>query len=364
MSTHRRARIHPDDLTRERDHRDDFIELRSDTFTQPTRAMRHAMASAEVGDDVWGEDPTVNELQEHCARVFGKEAGLFVPSGSMGNEVCIKALTNPGDEVIVEASAHILDAELGAPATISQVMLRALPGHRGVLDSDDLAAAIRPPHRFFAHTSLLCLENTHQAAGGAVIPVDALREMAKVAHDRGIAVHLDGARIFNASVASGMPVHEYAAEVDTLSFCFSKGLCAPIGSMILGAAETVARARRIRKMLGGGMRQVGVLAAAARIAVDMMIDRLADDHVNARRLAEGIAEVRPEAVDPASVETNIVSVDTGERDAAELVAALWEQGVRVGAMGPTRIRCVTHHDVDAVDIERALDAFRSIFRAA
>lgn len=342
---------------------DDHVELRSDTFTKPTPAMRRAMAEAEVGDDVWGEDPTVNDLQEHCARLFGKEAGLFVPSGSMGNEVCIKALTNPGEEVVVEASAHVVDAELGAPATISQVILRTVLGRRGVLDLDDLDAAIRAPSRFFTHTALLCLENTHQAAGGAVVPIDAFRGMTKLARDRGIAVHLDGARIFNASVANGVHVREYAAEVDTLSFCFSKGLCAPVGSMVLGTIETVERARRIRKMLGGGMRQVGVLAAAARVAVDTMVDRLTEDHVNARRLADGIAEARPEAMDPAGVETNIVLVDTGDRDAAAVAEALWERGVRVGAMGRSRIRCVTHHDVDAAEIERAIDAFRACLRS-
>ncbi|MGZ4242255.1 MAG: threonine aldolase family protein, partial [Actinomycetota bacterium] len=221
------------------------VELRSDTFTKPTPQMRRAMAEAEVGDDVWGEDPTANALQEQCAELFGKEAGLFVPSGSMGNEAAIKALSNPGEEVIVEAASHVIEAEVGAPATISQVILRALPGERGVFDLDELAAAIRPPSRFFTHTSVLCLENTHQASGGAVIPIDAFRGMAKVARERNVNVHLDGARIFNASVASGVHVRDYAAEVDTLSFCFSKGLGAPIGSMLLGPADVIDRARRV-----------------------------------------------------------------------------------------------------------------------
>jgi threonine aldolase len=338
----------------------DFVELRSDTFTKPTPEMRRAMAEADVGDDVWGEDPTTNELQDHCARMFGKQAGLFVPSGSMGNEICIKALTNPGEEVVVERSAHVIEAELGAPATISQVILRSLPSNRGVFDLDELAGAIRPPSRFFTHTALVCLENTHQAAGGAVIPIDQFRAMCKIAREHDVKVHLDGARIFNAQVAGGVNVREYAAEVDTLSFCFSKGLGAPIGSMVLGPADVIERARRVRKMLGGGMRQTGVIAAAARVAVDTMVQRLHDDHVNARRLADGIASFRPEAVDPASIETNIVFVHTGDRDAVSLAAALDARGVKAGPMSARHIRCVTHYEVDAAGLERAIEAFRAV----
>jgi len=336
------------------------VELRSDTFTKPTPEMRRAMAEAVVGDDVWGEDPTANALQEQCAALFGKEAGLFVPSGSMGNEVAIKALTNPGEEVIVEASAHVIEAEVGAPATISQVIVRALPGPRGVFDLDELADAIRLPSRFFTHTSLVCLENTHQGSGGAVVPIEAFRDMAKVARDRGVRVHLDGARIFNASVASGVHVREYAAEVDTLSFCFSKGLGAPVGSMLLGQKEEIERARRVRKMLGGGMRQVGVLCAAAKVALETGVERLADDHANAKRLAAGIAEAWPGSIEPAGVETNILYVYTGDQDAEVTAGALKEKGVLVGPMGARRLRLVTHRDVDAAGIERAIDAFRAL----
>src|SRR6266566_3488719 len=336
------------------------VELRSDTFTKPTAEMRRAMAEAEVGDDVWGEDPTANALQEQCAALFGKEAGLFVPSGSMGNEAAIKVLTNPGEEIIVEASAHVIEAEVGAPATISQVIVRALPGPRGVFDLDELADAIRLPSRFFTHTSLVCLENTHQGSGGAVVPIEAFRDMAKVARDRGVRVHLDGARIFNASVASGVHVREYAAEVDTLSFCFSKGLGAPVGSMVLGPTDVIERARRVRKMLGGGMRQVGVICAAAKVALETGVERLAEDHANAKRLAEGIAEAWPGAVDPADVETNILYVDTGDRDSEETAGALKEYGVLVGPMGARRLRLVTHRDVDAAAIQRAIDAFRAL----
>src|SRR2546423_10604089 len=267
----------------------DVVELRSDTFTKPTPEMRRAMAEADVGDDVWGEDPTANSLQEQCAALFGKEAGLFVPSGSMGNEAAIKVLTNPGEEIIVEASAHVIEAEVGAPATISQVIVRALPGPRGVFDLDALADATRPPSRFFTHTSLVCLENTHQGSGGAVVPIEAFRDMVKVARDRDVKVHLDGARIFNASVASGVHVREYAAEVDTLSFCFSKGLGAPVGSMLLGTKDVVDPARRVRKMLGGGMRQGGVLCAAAKGALENGVEGLVEDHAKAERVAGGVA---------------------------------------------------------------------------
>jgi len=335
----------------------EFVELRSDTFTKPTPEMRRAMADAVVGDDVWGEDPTANALQEQCAALFGKEAGLFVPSGSMGNEAAIKVLTNPGEEIIVEASAHVIEAEVGAPATISQVIVRALPGPRGVFDLDELADAIRLPSRFFTHTSLVCLENTHQGSGGAVVPIEAFRDMAKVARDRGVRVHLDGARIFNASVASGVHVREYAAEVDTLSFCFSKGLGAPVGSMLLGQKDVIDRARRVRKMLGGGMRQVGVLCAAAKVALETGVERLAEDHANAKRLALGIAHVWPGSIDPGDVETNILYVRTEDRDAEVTAGALKEKGVLVGPMGARRLRLVTHRDVDAAGIERAIEAF-------
>lgn len=339
---------------------DDIVELRSDTFTTPTPEMRRAMADAVVGDDVWGEDPTVNALQDHCARLFGKEDGMFVPSGSMGNEVCIKAQTTPGEEIIVEQTSHVVEAEVGAPALISQVMLHPLASTRGVFDLDELAAAIKPESRFFTHTGLLCLENTHQGSAGAVVQIEDLRAMAKVARERSVRIHLDGARIFNASVVTGVHVREFAAEVDTLSFCFSKGLGAPIGSMVVGDAAVIDRARRVRKMLGGGMRQVGVIAAAAAVALETGVERLADDHANAKRLAEGIATLWPTAVDPALIETNIVFLETGDRDANEVTAALNEHGVRVGAMGARRIRCVTHRDVDAAGIERAITAFGAV----
>ncbi|MEX2557408.1 MAG: GntG family PLP-dependent aldolase [Actinomycetota bacterium] len=338
---------------------EDWVELRSDTFTKPSPEMRRAMAEADVGDDVFGEDPTVNALQERAAGMFGKEAALFVPTGTMGNETAIKVLTSPGDDVVIEAQAHIVNLELGAPATISHVVLKTIPGVRGVMDPEDVAAAIRPPSPLFSHTTLVSMENTHNYGGGTVWAIDDFRAVAKVAHERDCRVFLDGARIFNASVASGIPVAEYASEVDALSFCFSKGLGAPIGSMLVGSAEFVAEARKVRRMLGGGMRQVGVIAAAAAFALENNVDRLADDHANARRLAEGFAEALPGCIDPTTVETNIVIAGAGDLDAVALTGKLWDQGVRMYPTGPHRIRAVTHLDVDRNGIERAIEAFRS-----
>jgi threonine aldolase len=340
------------------------VELRSDTFTKPSPEMRRAMAEAEVGDDVFGEDPTVNALQERVAALFGKDAALFVPTGTMGNETAIRVMTNPGDEVVLDDAAHIVAFELGGAATISHVVLRTIRGERGVLDPDDVAATIKPPSSMFSHTTLVCVENTHNYGGGTVWPFDTFRAVAKVAHERDCMVFLDGARIFNASVASGVPVGDYAAEVDALSFCFSKGLGAPIGSMLVGSSEFVARARKIRRMLGGGMRQVGVIAAAAAYALEHNVERLAEDHANARRLAEGFADVLPGCVDPTAVETNIVFVEIGEWDALAVSGQMWEAGVHIYPTGPHRLRAVTHLDVDRDGIERAVVAFRDAIAAS
>lgn len=342
----------------------DPVELRSDTFTKPSRAMRHAMASAEVGDDVFGEDPTVNALQERVAALFEKDAALFVPTGTMGNETAIRVLTSPGDDVVIDEQAHIVALELGGAATISHVVMRTAHGDRGVMDPDDVAAKIRLPSPLFSHTSLVCIENSHNYGGGTVWPIDTFRAVAKVAHEKECRVFLDGARIFNASVASGVPVAEYAAEVDALSFCFSKGLGAPIGSMLVGDAEFIRDARKVRRMLGGGMRQVGVIAAAAAYALENNVARLADDHANARRLAEGIAEILPGSVDPATVETNIVVIDVGELDAVALSGHMWKAGVHIYPTGEHRLRAVTHLDVDRDGIERAIVAFRDAVGAA
>ncbi len=343
---------------------DGHVELRSDTFTKPSPAMRRAMADADVGDDVFGEDPTVNALQERVAGLFGKEAALFVPTGTMGNETAIRVLTQPGDEVVLHDIAHIMIHELGAAAAISHVVLRTVPGERGIMDPEDVAAAIRSPSPLFSHTTLVCMENTHNFGGGAVWPMDTFRAVAKVARERDCKVFLDGARIFNASAASGIPVSEYAAEVDALSFCFSKGLGAPIGSMLVGTTDLIGRARKVRRMLGGGMRQVGVIAAAAAYGLEHNRERLAEDHANARRLAEGLAEALPGSVDPDSVETNIVIVQLGDLDSVTVSGKLLEQGVRINPTGPHWMRAVTHLDVDAAGIDRAIEAFRSALRDA
>jgi threonine aldolase len=335
----------------------DVVELRSDTFTKPTPEMRRAMAEAELGDDVWGEDPTAIALQEHCAELFGKEAGLFVPSGTMGNETALKTLTNPGDDVIVESRSHVVLYEHGAPSVISGVLLRLIDTPDGRLPPVAVAELIAAANEHTARPSLVWLENTHNYRGGRVTSLDQVRAIARVAHDGGARVFLDGARIFNAAVASGTPVRAFAAEVDALSFCFSKGLAAPIGSMILGSREMIEQARIVRQMLGGGMRQIGLLCAAARVAVDTMVERLAEDHVHARALANGFADALPGSVDPATVETNMVYVDLPETDTDRIVRSMWDDGVQVAALGPTRIRAVTSKEVDRAGIDRAIAAF-------
>jgi threonine aldolase len=335
----------------------DIVELRSDTFTRPTPEMLRAMAEAELGDDVWGTDPTANELQDHCAELFGKEAGLYVPSGTMGNETSLKALTNPGDDVITDSRSHVVLFEQGAPGVISGVLLRTIDTPDGRLPVDAVKRLIDNANEHTSRPTLVWLENTHASSGGRVIPLEHIRAVAAVAHEAGLKVFLDGARIFNASIASGTPIRAYAAEVDALSFCFSKGLGAPVGSMIVGSAPMIEKARHIRQMLGGGMRQVGLLCAAARVAVDTMVERLADDHENARRLAEGLAEALPGSVDPSTVETNMVFIDTGRLAADAIVRAMADEGVLVAGFGPTRIRAVTSKEVDRAGIDRAIAAF-------
>ena len=335
----------------------EVVELRSDTFTTPTPAMRRAMADAEVGDDVWGEDPTAIALEAHCAELFGTEAALFVPSGTMGNEAALKTLTKPGDEVIVEATSHIVLHERGAPGVISGVMLRTLESPTGALDPAAVEAVIVAADRYAAPPTLLWIENTHNQRGGRVVPIELVRALAAVARAGGLRVFMDGARIFNASVASGTPVADYASVVDGLTFCFSKGLGAPIGSMVVGSRGFIDELRGTRQLLGGGMRQVGVICAAARVAIETGIERLADDHAHARRLAAGFADALPGSVDPQLVETNMVFCEVGPDRIGPVVAALAADGVRVAAVGPGTFRAVTHRDVTADGIERAVASF-------
>lgn len=320
------------------------------------------MAEAEVGDDVFGDDPTVNALQERAAEIFGKEAGLFVPTGSMGNQVCLGALAKPGDEVVCDAGAHFLHYEGGSVAAHLGLMMRPLPGDRGVISADQVAQVLRPGNMHNPRSAVVAMENTHNAAGGRIFPIDEARAVSKVAHDAGAAVHLDGARIFNAQAATGVPVAEWAACADTVTFCFSKGLGAPIGSMACSTQAVIDEARVLRKRLGGGMRQVGVIAAAARVALESAVDRLAEDHANARRLAEGLRELHEDAVDLDGVETNMVylNLEPFSIQAAELSGQLRHEGVITLGMPGSKMRLVTHRDVSEVDIDTALAAFRRI----
>ena len=320
------------------------------------------MAEAEVGDDVFGDDPTVNALQEYAADLLGKEAGLFVPTGSMGNQVCLGALTKAGDEVVCEAGAHFLHYEGGSVASHLGLMMRPVPGTRGIISADQVAPMIRAGSEHNPHTAVVAFENTHNAAGGSVFPLEEAQAISKVAKDAGVSVHLDGARLFNAQAATGIPAREWAACADTLTFCFSKALGAPIGSMVCSTMELVAEARRLRKRLGGGMRQVGVIAAAARVALETGPERLDEDHANARRLAEALTDIDPGIVDLASVETNMIYLELAPlgRQAPELRDALLDHGIlTLGAPG-TSMRLVTHRDVDSNGLDRAIEAFRKV----
>jgi threonine aldolase len=340
-----------------------MIDLRSDTVTKPTEEMRKAMAQAEVGDDVYGEDPTVNELEKLAAEIFGKEDALFVPSGTMGNQVSIMAHTQRGDEVILEADSHIFWYEVGAMAVLSGVMPHPVPGKNGAMDPDDVKKAIRPRNIHFPRTSLIAIENTHNRSGGRVVPLENIKEIYTIAKEHGINVHIDGARIFNASIASGVPVKEYAKYADSVMFCLSKGLCAPVGSIVVGDRDFIERARKARKMLGGGMRQAGVLAAVGIIALTKMVDRLKEDHENAKFLALKLKEIGY-SVNPEDVETNMVILRTDNLkvNAHEFIEELRNSGVLANAVSNTEIRLVTHKDVSGNDIEEALNIFEKLFR--
>ena len=338
------------------------IDLRSDTLTKPTDAMRRAMAEAEVGDDVYGEDPTVNRLEEIAARLMGKEAGLYVTSGTMGNLVSALSWCNRGDELVCGVDAHLLVNEMGAIATFGGVQMRSLPNdRRGLMDPNDVELIV-PPGGYFPRMALLTLENTHNRGNGAAYTVEQMQPLVDAARANGMAVHVDGARIFNASVALGVPPSELASVADSVTFCLSKGLSAPVGSVVTGSSEFIARARRVRKMAGGGLRQAGVLAAAGLVALDTMIDRLADDHANAKRLAEGLAGIPGFRVDPATIETNIVYAELDDGDGPGTSARLKERGV-LGNGRFNWVRFVPHYGITAEDIDEALDAIESTVKA-
>lgn len=336
------------------------IDLRSDTVTQPTPAMREAMARAEVGDDVLGDDPTVRELESETAALLGREAALFTPSGTMANQLAVRCQTESGDEILVEANAHIYYYEAGGPAALSGVTCRLLPGQRGVFSAADLEAALRPGDVHFPRTRLVCLENTHNRGGGKIWSIEKIREVAATARRHGLQLHLDGARLWNASVATGIAEREYAAPFDSVSVCFSKGLGAPVGSALVGTKSLIDRARRFRKMLGGGMRQAGIIAAGALFAMRHHRARLVDDHDNARRLAAGLNRLSGLELEPAEVETNMVRFRVAVMPAAELVERLRARGVLVLAVGSDTVRAVTNLMVSAADIDAAVAAISGV----
>jgi threonine aldolase len=335
-----------------------MIDLRSDTLTRPSQAMRQAMAGAEVGDDVFGEDPTVNRLQDRVAELLGKESALFVASGTMGNQLCIKTHTRAGDELIAEAGAHVFFYETAGAAFLSSVQIFQVKGTRGVLAIDDVKQAIRPDIYYMPKTRLLCLENTHNRAGGTVYPLQEFSAIARCAHEAGLCVHLDGARLWNASVASGVSPAEYCRHVDSVSVCLSKGLGAPVGSVIAGTKDFIEEARHFRKIFGGGMRQAGVLAAAGMFALDHNVQRLAEDHERALGFANTVGALPGIAIDMATVQTNIVIMDvrgTGT-GAGEWAKRFADAGTRVSQASDHTLRAVTHLDVTAQDVTDAAAA--------
>jgi len=338
------------------------VDLRSDTVTLPTEEMLEAMHSAKLGDDVYGEDPTVNKLEELSAKKMGKEAALLTTSGTQANLVSVLSQTARGEEVILENDAHMYYYEVGAFSALGGLIPRLVTGHKGVLRREDIENALRPSNIHFPPTHLICIENTHNRAGGTVWSPSQTKSVFELAKSHGLNVHLDGARIFNSAIAQNVDVRELTQYVDTLMFCLSKGLSAPVGSMVVGDRKFIERARRYRKMLGGGMRQAGIIAAAGIIAIEKMVDRLRDDHTYAKMLAKGLNQIEGIKIDPSEVQTNIVAFDvsglgmTGEA----WTAAMNRVGVKAGALEKGRVRMVTHHGIEKEDIEYALTAIEDV----
>ncbi len=343
----------------------EIIDLRSDTVTKPTPEMRQAMFQAEVGDDVYGEDPTIIELEQLGARMTGKEAGLFVTSGTMGNQIAVMAHTQRGDEVICEAEAHIYYSEVAGMSVLAGVQTRTLPSVKGILSAETIEAAIRSADIHQPRSGLICLENSHNRAGGTCYPQETLAAIRKVSDRHKIPLHIDGARLFNAAVAQGVTVDKIAQYADSVQFCLSKGLCAPVGSLLVGKADYIARCRRYRKMLGGGMRQAGIMAAAGLVGLHSMIERLAEDHANARLLADSLTSAGF-AIDLTTVQTNIVIIDCSRMGlkAADFVAKLKKQGVLANVFGEYRIRMVTHHGITAAEISLVVDTLNRLMKKA
>lgn len=338
------------------------VDLRSDTVTRPTPGMRDALARAEVGDDVYGEDPTVNALQSEIAALFGHEAALFCPTGSMANQIAIQLLVPPGEELLTDSGAHLVTYEVGAAAALGGISTRTWPSRSGELDADLVAGELRLAGYHTVVTRAVAVEQTHNRGGGTVLALGELRKLREITREAGVALHCDGARIWHAHVADGVPLDEYGRLFDTVSVCLSKGLGAPAGSLVVASEERIARARVLRKRMGGGMRQAGILAEAGRYALRHHIDRLAEDHTNARRLAESLATFG--VIDPARVRTNVVPLDlTGARlDGPGLVAAAQAGGILIGALGPRAVRMVTHYDVTGADIDRAIEVLADALR--
>jgi threonine aldolase len=342
-----------------------IVDLRSDTMTKPTDAMRRAMAEAEVGDDVFGEDPSINRLEKMAAERLGKEAALFVASGTMANLVSLLAHCGRGDEIILGSQAHTFLAEQGGSAAIAGIHPRTLPNQPdGKLDLDDIKFAIRGDNIHFPRTRLIILENTHNGCNGYPLDADYMQAAGEIARRQKLKIHVDGARIFNAAIALNVNPKDLVAEADSVSFCLSKGLAAPVGSVICGAQNFIDKARRARKVVGGGMRQAGVLAAAGIVALNEMVDRLADDHVNARKLAEGLSDMEGLDIDPNGIKTNIVYFEITRKDlpAIELEKRLNAEGVKISAFGPQRLRAVTHYHISSEDIDIALGSFLKILK--
>ena len=340
------------------------IDLRSDTVTLPTDEMREAMNNAEVGDDVYQEDPTINQLEELAAKKLGKEAALFVPSGTMGNLIAALTHCQRGDEVILEMDSHIYYYEVGGMSAVAGVIPRLIAGDKGILDPQDIKRALREENLHYPKTTLICVENTHNRAGGTIIPPEIIEEICQLGHERNIQVHLDGARIFNAAVALNIEPALLTKNVDSVMFCLSKGLSAPVGSILAGSKEFIQRARKNRKMLGGGMRQAGILAAAGIIAIENMVERLGEDHKNARILGEGLADIGGIKVDLKTIQTNMVYFDLNKSgmDTYQFLPKLAEYNILGSPQPPTKVRLVTHYGINEDDIYATIKAIKKIVR--
>lgn len=341
-----------------------YIDLRSDTVTKPSADMRKAMMNADVGDDVYGEDPSVNKLQRRIAELFGKEAALFVPSGTMGNEICIKVHTQPGDEIIVDQDSHIFVYETAGPSLLSGVQMMPIAGRSGVMTIEQIKIVIRPSIYYLPRTKLICIENTHGRSSGSIYPLDEIKKISEIALNSNIKMHLDGARLWNASVETGIPLHEYAKYFDSISVCFSKGLGAPIGSIIIGKQEFIEEARKYRKIFGGGMRQVGMLAAAALYAIDHNIERLKEDHQKARYFALELKHFEQIYIDMNQIQTNMVIADISRTDKPqfEVLDLLKAHGILLTPERHSSIRAVMHLDVSIPQVDKAVKVFKSLFK--